>query len=65
MYIQYRSVITFVLMMRYIQYGPVIMINSCNDTDHVRTGSAGSFDGMTTVSAYTADEEIVINFLQV
>ena len=31
---------------------------------HVRTGSAGSWDGMA-ASAYTADEEIVVNFLQV
>ena len=33
---------------------------------HVRTGSAGSWDGMAAAaSAYTADEEIVVNFLQV
>ena len=33
---------------------------------HVRTGSAGSWDGVASAaSEHTADEEIVVNFLQV
>ena len=43
---------------------PDVYNSSIHIPDHVRTGSAGSFDGATT-SSYVSDGEIVINFLQV